>query len=394
MPELVFFILKMNPMKRMNESAIQNIKMENENKVNPETYVGFLCLILLIFLLTACEGGIIGTGHSPDDAVTRQNFKLYGHVSQTQPLKINATLVNVDNTGISTTVSELTGISKIQKGMNLSLFGILEQSPTTDRLYATQLVKFDTQFFGPITNINHMSQNQIQLEILGQSILTTGNTHFENTSGNTLAVGNIVYVSGQFDHNQTLQATWLFLTQNAKTDSTFWLHGIGNNLDTINTTFSVGSLILNYVNLEDQQLTQKLITEQTLVKFLGKQTQTGLLTLNEIRTVNILQTSDQTLTSSKTGTDPSGTNINSDAASVPTGTVDTTVTIADNFIQIEGFVNQFKSTSNFKVNQININAINATIEPQSNSIANGVFVIIEGIEDNGSIIAAKVTVKN
>lgn len=202
-------------------------------------YVG-----LLLILLTAAScgvgdtsdrdagGGIGGTG------ISKGTITGFGSVV------VNGVAFNTTGSPIS--VDDNPGIeSDLAIGMVVTVQGTINDDGTG----TASSVTFEDNLEGPISSIDPAAKT---LEVLGQTVVWNDSAKFESHDGNptdpnTLIPGNIIEVSGFASSGGVIQATRIEKKADAFTSGMeIELKGTISNLNTINNTFTIGLLTVNY----------------------------------------------------------------------------------------------------------------------------------------------------
>lgn len=136
-----------------------------------------------------------------------------------------------------------------------------------------QQIRYEEHLQGPVSFID---RNAEQIEVLGQTVTFDDLTEFEDTDIDTLAVGNVIEVSGYIHDNGNFYATLVEL----ETDETeIKLKGEIANLDTTALTFTVSELTVDYSSTEYDDMTVDDLADGLFVKVEGEQYDSDTQTL-------------------------------------------------------------------------------------------------------------------
>lgn len=220
-----------------------------------------------------------------------------------------------------------------------------------------QQIRYEEHLQGPVSFIG---RSDGQIEVLGQTVLFDELTEFDNTDIDTLAVGNVIEVSGYTNDEGNFYATLIEL----ETEETeIKLKGEVANLDTDAQTFSLSELTVNYSAAEFDAMTDTDLANGLFVKVEGEQ----------------YDSDTQTLTATSVE--------NKDDNDIDADTDEVT---------IAGIVKNYDSDAgSFTVNRYEF-ALNDETEFEDGSLdtlANGIIVKVEGRFDNDQIIAEDVEFK-
>jgi len=241
-------------------------------------------------------------------------------------------------------------------GMVVTVQGSFDSSGMTGD--ATQ-IDFNDNLEGPVQSINTVDQS---LGVMGQTVKVDTGTHYQSDVNgvtvaglNDLQAGNVIEVSGFIQADGTILATYLELKSTSCNPSDeFELKGIISNLDS--TTFQINNLTVNYssATLPQGGLSNEMFVEvKTTACYNG-----GDMIASEI------EVQDSGLTGSE-----------------------------GSKMELEGFVTQFNSPTDFVVNAQPVSTTDATVYESGNStdLANNVRVEVEGQLANGILIANKIS---
>lgn len=104
-----------------------------------------------------------------------------------------------------------------------------------------QEVRFDAELEGPVASIDRANNS---FTVAGQTVLVSATTVYEDTSFETLAVNDVVEVSGKIDVDGKLRASSVELKQ--APDDTVEVKGTVQNLNPATQTFMINDLTVNY----------------------------------------------------------------------------------------------------------------------------------------------------
>ncbi len=212
-------------------------------------------------------------------------------------------------------------------------------------------IKYGDDLEGPVTSINVIDLHTIQLSIFGNAVMVSEvSTTFENTTFAEIVVGNVLEVSGFYDQNNVLQASYIeFKSASSNTASVFEVKGMISDLNA--NDFLIQGIAVNadtavLDGLPDNGLQNGLLVE---VK--------GVLVNNIIV----------------------ATSIDSEDSFSEGGTV-----------EIEGIITRYVDDSDFDVNEQRVDASSASLSPAGLVLEEGVKVEAEGQLVNGVFIASAV----
>ena len=239
---------------------------------------------------------------------------------------------------------------EIRVGMVVTVTGTVNDDGVTGT--ATRVV-FDDEVQGPIATIQTgLDGDSLLLDVLGVAVIVerTG-TVFDDVNFDTLAVDDVIEVSGFFDDQLRLRATRIekksvFIAGSSEIE----LKGQVTGLTA--TQFSIGDYIVDYSNADVSDIA-------------GGEIKSGMLV--EVR-----------------GT-VSGFSILADR-------VEQEDEISDGFedndqVSVQGAITNFTNAAQFEVKGVAVDASNASLIPADLLLANGLIVQVEGLWD-GSVLQA------
>jgi hypothetical protein len=216
----------------------------------------FAAAAAAVFALSACGGGGGGMSGTTTSAgttgFTSGVITGFGtlHLGTGQNEKVfdtrNAVLKRVDDNVVNHNVNHNVNEDNVvfRKGMHVEIFHNADDNNAVE-------VRFKNDLEGSITAIVGTPPTlPLTLTVFGVSVLVDSNTTFDNDFGDitvtlaTLAVGNVVEVSGQFDNNGVLHATFIEGKHASSAGRTFEMKGMVAGLGGTapNQTFTVNGV--------------------------------------------------------------------------------------------------------------------------------------------------------
>ncbi len=132
----------------------------------------------------------------------------------------------------------------LKVGMVVKVDGEFDDNGTTGT--ATRIT-YKSNFEGPVGSISAGATTR-QAVVLGQTvILDVNQTHFENATFDTLAVGNVIEVSGLLDNTGRIRATFVKKKADSYNPGTeIEVEGTIQNLNSGAMTFQINALTVDY----------------------------------------------------------------------------------------------------------------------------------------------------
>jgi hypothetical protein len=295
-------------------------------------------------LLIACGGGVVvgsaGVGSGGTGAAL-------GPVTGFGSVFVNG--VRFDDSSASIFIDDVQRQSK-----DLRLGMMVEIDSSFDPSLTTGIAKSITTFSYAKGPISSMSTNSFT--VLGLTIAVTPGTAFEGVRDLAgLQVNNVVKVHGVPDGQGGLKATYIKLASDPDSDHVR-LVGPVKNLDPNAHTFTLYGSKIKY----RPETGFAGLANDVLVRVKGTLASTAPITIaaSTVRAVTVNSLSNQ-----------------------------------GEHVEVYGIVTDFASLENFKVGGLTVNAAGAIqeIAPANGVLANGVSVEVEGMVDNGVLLATKVT---
>jgi hypothetical protein len=174
--------------------------------------------------------------------------------------------------------------SDLQRGMLIQVEGTLDDSGTTG---TASLIKFDDNLEGPITSITASSTGLVKtLVVMGQTVIVEdGLTFFDNNDPTftfaTMAVGDVVEVSGSTNFDDSIWAT--FIEKKADDLATFLatddleIQGVVSGL--AGNTFQINALTINFAGVTPRNGT---LANGVLVEVKGNALAGNILTATDV----------------------------------------------------------------------------------------------------------------
>lgn len=328
------------------------------------SYKFILIAIISLFALTGC-----GSSSSETPELTPQpKAASYSVTGTIIGLDGNSVQVNNGNYDVSTSSITLDGISStygdLRQGMVVTIKGTRNTTKSTDQDETADSVEYEDELEGPVTSIDLAAETFI---VLGIMVQVDGMTLFEGVTLDTLAVGNIVEVSGFRDSsNDSILATLVELEAlSFSPGDEIEVKGTITDLDDVAQTFNIGSQLVDYSQavLED-------IPNNTLTDGLSVEVKSDSDLVDNILIASKIEGKD----------DHHDGNDTSDGDEV----------------EIEGIVSAYVDATDFEINGHSITTTSSTTYKNGNSdnIQLGVKLEVEGVWNaEGILVAEKIEFK-
>ena len=310
----------------------------------------------IVLVLSACGGGGGGGGglasSDPVGGISGTGVTSSGTIDGFGSIFVNG--VEFETSQAQVTIDDSPGSeSDLKLGMVVVVSGTVNPDGTTGD--ALQVV-FDNELEGPIASITPGSDGDTKLiVVLGREVIVerTG-TVFEDVNFDSIAVNDLVEVSGFLNEDNQLRATRIEKKSNfTPGTSEVELKGIVANLS--GTTFNLGEFVVDFSSADLSDIPNSTVTEGMSVEV------HGILT---------------------------GTTINASRIEEEDNLADFLDNNDD--VEIKGTITDFLSSNNFKVNGVPIDASGAVLKPQGLVLENGVTVEAEGTWNGNTLIASEI----
>ena len=248
-------------------------------------------------------------------------------------------------------------VGDLRVGMIVSIRGEIDISSGT--ALASE-IRFGVDVEGPVSSLDTANHRFV---VLGKTVLVDELTVFDEATFDTLAVGNVVRVSGQFRSEERIQATHVHRIANEyQAGMHMHVKGEVENLDIGNQTFSLGGQVCDYsgaaLELGGTDLADGLYVEVTSTTPMGN----GDMILDRIQAKDRDRDRDHLCSS-------------------------------DCDFELEGFITAFVSATEFEVDEQPVTTVETTeyVNGTVDSLALDVKVKVDGTLDaNGVLVADRI----
>ena len=223
----------------------------------------FVKLFILLFLLSCGSGGetqLAGGGIGGTGVIV-------GAISAFGSVVVNDVTIATDNATI-TVNGDPASANDLKIGMIVEVKGQFEADGITG---TADSIVYDKDLQGPISNIAVIDDRTKELTVLGQTVvIDRTQTRFDEPaiSFDTVAIDDVIEVSGLVDSNAVFRATWIKLADNP---DEFEVKGMIRMLDQNNETFMINDLIVDYRNADTSELPGGVPQDDQFVSATGKQ---------------------------------------------------------------------------------------------------------------------------
>jgi len=294
-------------------------------------------------VITACSsggGGLAGIGGS--------GYIFSGTITSFGSVFVNGVEFETDSSTF-----EIEDASGTQQGLRIGMVVQVSGSINADGITGTAThINYGDDLEGPVSNVL-AGADTTSFTIFGKPVvISVTNTAFEGVNFAGVSNGNVLEVSGYYDQNDILQASYIeFKSSVSNTSTIFEIKGLISNLSGSNFEVQGINIDASAANLND--LPDGLQNNQ-FVEVKGTFSN-GLITATEVEGEDSLSESGE--------------------------------------VEIEGIVTRYVSNSDFDVNDQKVNASSASFSPAGLTISAGTKLEVEGTVNNGILIATEVELR-
>jgi hypothetical protein len=210
----------------------------------------FILLVLVLFLaLAACAGGGSGGTGNTGGGVGGSGIISRGAISEFGSIVVNGTefkttsavvMINGEAVGIGDTAVQ----AHLDKGKVVTVQGT---SGGWEECTVAEKVIYRSDVEGPVAGVDASDPDAVELTVMGQTVMVNYLTQLKNIDLQGIVQGNVVEVSGFYDNQGIVWAT--FLEDKGTTyavDAVYEVKGVVEALDTDQKTFMLNGLQVNY----------------------------------------------------------------------------------------------------------------------------------------------------
>ena len=308
--------------------------------------------VLLAIASCGGGGGSVASGGTGGTGISAGTVTGFGSVF-VNGVEFSTTTSSVELDGASGPDEATDPHRGLKVGMVVEVEGTFDDNGTTG---TAARITYKDNLEGPVSSITPINATTSQAVVLGQTVIIDSQTVFEGTTFGTLAVGNLIEVSGLPDDTGSIHATFIELKAvSFVAGMPIEVKGTIQNLGA--TTFQINALTVDYSSAT--HLPSGGLANGQFVEVKGTSSDNGVtLTATEI------EIDDDTLGVSDAGK-----------------------------VEMEGFVTEVTSQSQFKVGTQAVQTTGSTVfeNGTASDIAMGRKVEVEGPLAGGVLTATKVS---
>ncbi len=206
----------------------------------------FVLPLLSVFLFNSC--GIDGSGLTAGGGIGGTGIISQGEIASFGSIVVNGTKFDTSNAALIVKGEEIgVGDSIVQDYLDIGRVVTVEGSGREDDKNAVaHRVIYNNNVEGPVERIGNIDLTTKEMVVLGQTVIVNTLTKFKGTSFDTIALNNVVEVSGLIDNRGAIWATFLEKIGAFTTSVTVEVNGFVKDLDTDLQTFTINDLTVDY----------------------------------------------------------------------------------------------------------------------------------------------------
>ena len=309
---------------------------------------------LALLILWGCSGGAGGDSLTAGGGIGGSGVTA-GSVSKFGSVFVND--VEFDTTGAVVVVDGVergSGDQVVLDNLSIGKLVRIEGPSAGDGTGTAQRIVYNEDVIGPVESITVVDGNTNKLVVMGQTVVVDRQTNLVNLTLATIAVGNVVEVSGFGDDQGFIHAGYLKKRADVYTSgSEVQVRGTATNVNTLLRTFKISQLTIDFSTADISQLTNGTPQAGQFVEVKGTLNAGGTLVAALVKPEDILGVAD-----------------------------------ADN-VEIAGIVTLFNSITDFEVGGTAVQTDGATefndILPEDIDV--GSRLIVKGSLNNGVLLA-------
>ena len=216
-----------------------------------------LLLLVVVLMLVACAGGGSGGTGNTGGGVGGSGIISRGAISEFGSIVVNGTEFDTTN-AVVVINGKIVGIGDEAVENHLSEGKVVTVQGTSgegEESAVAEKVIYRSDVEGPVSQVDDSDPDTIELIVMGQTVRVNYLTHLKNIDLLGILPGKVVEVSGFYDNQGTVWATFLEDKQASyEEDAIYEVKGIVHALDTDQKTFMVNGLEVHYSNADTSGL--------------------------------------------------------------------------------------------------------------------------------------------
>jgi hypothetical protein len=236
---------------------------------------GFISALFSVFLLISCGSG--GGGMTAGGGIGGTGVISSGTISAFGSIVVNGTEFETSNAAIIVNGEEIgIGDEFVQENLDIGRVVTVEGTLNgSDSDAVAVRVIYRDNVEGPVEGVSVIDDTTKEIVVLGQTVIVNVITKFEETTFDTIAIDDVVEVSGYLDDTGAIRATFVGKTADITPDLEYEVTGFVANLDTDSETFKINDLTVDYSSADTNALPGNEPADGQLVEVEGTLDATG-----------------------------------------------------------------------------------------------------------------------
>ena len=206
-----------------------------------------LVLVALLPLVSCVGGGSGGTGYS-GGGVGGTGIISRGSISEFGSIVVNGTEFDTTNAvlvvdGVEIGTGDMVISNNLDRGRVVTVQGMRDD--TKDGAVATHVI-YRSDVEGPVLYASSTDSNPRQLTVMGQTVMVNYLTHLKNVVFEEISQGDVVDVSGFYDDEGIIWATFLERTGTFAAEAVYEVKGFVDALDPQQKMFMINDIEVDY----------------------------------------------------------------------------------------------------------------------------------------------------
>jgi len=157
-------------------------------------------------------------------------------------------------------------LSNLDLGKYVTVIGTGSEAENTA---VAEKVIYNSNLKGPVEGVVAVDERTKEITVMGQAVRINSLTEFKNTGFDTISVNDIVEISGMFDNDGVIWATFIEKTGDFTPGTLVEVTGYVENLNLVEKTFQIKNLIVDYFMADTENLPGGLPAEGLYVEAEG-----------------------------------------------------------------------------------------------------------------------------
>ncbi len=238
--------------------------------MKPVHLMRIVLLFSIAFCLNACGGGG-GNGMSAGGGIGGSGIISKGTVDGFGSIVVNGTTFDTGKATLIINGETIgTGDAVIRANLDIGRVVTIEgpENEVDGKAVARQVI-YRNNVEGPVETIRAIGRETKEITVMGQTVIINTLTQFKNLTFNNITLNDAVAVSGFFDDKETIWATFIQKTGTFDSGTTFEVNGVVTNLDSVEQTFRINELTVDYSLADTGDLPDGVPTEGLRVEAEG-----------------------------------------------------------------------------------------------------------------------------